>query len=299
MKPVIIVGSINMDTVLRVERIPLAGETVLAHSMERYAGGKGANQAVAAARMGAQVHIIGRVGADEAGDFMRTSLRESGVETDAVETSVGTSTGLALITVSADGENCIVVNQGANALVDECQLVRCEGIFSKASYCVFQLEIPIETVFAGIRQCHALGVQAVLNPSPSVPIPDDVLSCVSLLIVNQSEYALLAGPGSDPVAFVQAKGVHDMIVTLGARGLEHVTADGKKFYSSVRVEAVDTTGAGDCFLGAFIAMLAEGHAMKDAIRIAMKAAAISVTRRGAQRSMPYRYEIDDILWCKV
>lgn len=293
-KPVVIIGSINLDTVLRVERIPLAGETVLARSMERYAGGKGANQAVAVSRMGARVQFIGRVGADEAGDFMLGSLRESGVDTDAVETSADAPTGVAIITVSDDGENCIVVNPGANALVDEDQLVRCEGLVSGASYCVFQLEIPIQTVFAGIRRCRALGVQTVLNPSPSAPIPDDVLSYVSLLIVNQSEYAFLAGDEADPVAFVREKGIQDMIITMSASGLQYVNADGANFYPAVQAEAVDTTGAGDCFLGALVTMLAEGRTMDKSIIIAMKAAAIAVTRSGAQRSMPFRYEIKEL-----
>lgn len=291
MKPVVIVGSINMDTVLQVARLPLAGETVLSRSMERYAGGKGANQAVAAARLGAKVHFIGHVGADEAGGFMISSIRESGVMTSAIEVSADAQTGIALITVSDDGENCIVVNQGANALVDEEQLGRCESLLSSASYCVFQLEIPVETVFAGIRHCRTLDVKTVLNPSPSAQIPDDILSCLSLLIVNQTEYTFLAGAGSDPIQFVRDKGIHDMIVTLGARGLEHVTVDNVHRYPAIHVKAVDTTGAGDCFLGALIAMLAENRPYDEAINIAMQAAAISVTRLGAQRAMPYRHEI--------
>ncbi len=291
MKPVIIVGSINLDMVYRVRRIPLAGETVLARSLERYAGGKGANQAIAAARMGARVCFVGRVGTDEAAEFMRNSLVQSGVETEAIETSADASTGIALITVSDDGENCIVVNPGANALVDDDQLARHESLLSHAAYCVFQLEIPKKTVFAAIRHCRSLGVKTVLNPSPSAPIPDDVLACVSLLIVNQSEYAYLAGNEVDPVAFVRLKGITDMIITMGAQGLRHVTAQGTRFYPSVPVEAVDTTGAGDCFLGALVAMRAEGRPMDESINIAMKAAAIAVTRPGAQRSMPYRDEV--------
>lgn len=294
MKPIVIIGSINLDTVFRVARIPLAGETVLAHSMERYAGGKGANQAVAAARLGANVRFIGRVGADEAGDFMRSSLLQNGVKIDAVEASDHTPTGAALITVSDDAENCIVVNPGANALVDETQLLRCLSLLSGAGYCVFQLEIPTETVFASIRRCRDMGVKTVLNPSPSAPIPDEALSRVSLLIVNQSEYAFLGGSG-DPVQFVREKGIEDMIITLGARGLDHVSANGLRHYPAERAEAVDTTGAGDCLLGALVAMLAEGRPMDASIKIAMKAAAIAVTRPGAQRAMPYRRELEGFL----
>lgn len=295
MKPVVIVGSINMDTVFQVTRIPLAGETVLSHSMEHYAGGKGANQAVAAARLGAEVHIIGHVGADEAGNFMIGSLRESGVFTCAVKTSTESPTGIALITVSSDGENSIVVNPGANALVDENQLAHNENLLSRAVYCVFQLEVPINTVFAGIRRCRSLGVKAVLNPSPSAHIPDDVLNSLSLLIVNQSEYTCLAGVGTDPVEFIRRKGIHDMIVTLGSCGLNHVTASKMLHYPAVSVKAIDSTGAGDCFLGSLVAMLAEDHPMDKAIKIAMHAAAISVTRPGAQRSMPYRHELVNLI----
>ena len=291
MQPVIVMGSINMDIVLRVSRIPLAGETILATSMEKNAGGKGANQAAAAAKMGAAVHMVGCVGADEAGDALVASLNGCGVQTGRIEHMNGAPTGTALITVSDDGENCIVVCPGTNQLASIDQLTRDADFIGGASHCVFQLELPHDVVFEAIRRCRALGVKAVLNPSPSARIPDDVLKCVSLLILNESEFEDLAGKAVEPADFLRQKGVGDMLVTLGARGLIHIGALGSRFYPAESAKAVDSTGAGDCLLGALVAMLAEGKPMEAAIPIAMRAAAISVTRAGAMRSMPHRGEV--------
>lgn len=290
MGKVVVIGSINADLVYGVERIPAPGETVRAFSFDRFEGGKGANQAVAAARMGAETVLVGALGADANGDWLEGSLKRSGVLTGRIARRTETGTGTALITVAPDGENSIAVWPGANGTADEALLTAAAEDLRRAFCAVFQLELPLETVFRGIRLCKELGVPAVLNPSPCAVIPDEILGCLSLLVVNRSEYAFYAGK-EDPVSFLERKGIGEMIISLGAEGLDHVTGRGITHYGCEKVKAVDSTGAGDCLLGALTALRSEGMKMEEAIPLAMKAAAISVTRKGAQRSMPLRKEV--------
>lgn len=296
-KPVVIIGSINMDKVYQVPHIPLAGETILSHGHMRNPGGKGANQAVAAALQGAQVRMIGCVGADDDGDALLLSLRRAGVHTDGIARIAGTPTGIAMIVVSDDGENTIVVNAGANACVDETVLDQNAAMLASAGYGVLQLEIPHETAWSALRRLRQAGVTTILNPSPACLLPDEALRDTDILVPNETEMRHLLGhdpnlAGHELSAYARAKGLKAIVMTLGPDGCCLATPETMRMFPCTPVRAIDSTGAGDCFLGAMTAWLAEGHPLGNAIEKAMAAAAIAVSRAGAQQSMPRREEIE-------
>lgn len=295
-KPVVVVGSINMDKVYQVAHIPLAGETILSHGYMRNPGGKGANQAVAAALQGADVRMIGCVGADDDGDALLHSLRRAGVHTGGVARLDDTPTGIAMIVVSDDGENTIVVNAGANARVDRSVLDHNDALLTSAGYGVVQLEIPHETAWLALRRLRGAGVATVLNPSPACPVPDEALRNTDILVPNETEMRYLLGhdpdlAGNELIEYARAKGIRAIVMTLGPDGCCLATQDAARMFPCTPVRAVDSTGAGDCFLGTMTAWLAEGHPLEKAIEKAMAAAAIAVARAGAQQSMPRREEI--------
>jgi ribokinase len=278
---VVIVGSGNVDLVSQVERIPEPGETVLSTGFATHAGGKGNNQATAAARAGAQTTFIGAFGDDDNGARLRASLTDSGAHT-LVRTS-SEPTGTALIVVANSGENSIVVNAGANAtltnLTDEEH-----AAIADADVVLLQLEIPLDTVIEAART--ATGT-VVLNAAPAQPLPRDLLDNVDLLIVNEHEAALLGG--ADELLTV----VPRLVVTLGAEGALVRTRETSVTMPGIKVDVVDTTGAGDTFCGALVAKLDEGATLEPAVRFAMVAAALSVGRPGAVPAIPTREEIDD------
>lgn len=278
---VLVVGSGNVDLVSQVERIPGPGETVLSTGFATHAGGKGNNQATAAARAHAHTTFVGAFGDDDNGRRLLASLTANGVR-PLVRTSTE-PTGTALITVASSGENVIVVNAGANATLTDLTDDERRGV-GEATIVLMQLEIPLDTVVAVARA--ATGT-VVLNAAPARPLPRDLLAAVDLLVVNEHEAALLGG--ADALLEV----VPQLVVTLGAKGALVRTRDTTVAIPGIPVDVVDTTGAGDTFCGALVAKLDEGAALEPAVRFATAAAALSVGRPGAVPAIPTREEIDD------
>jgi ribokinase len=297
---IVVVGSANMDMVLRVQQLPRPGETVSGHGFETMPGGKGANQAVAAARLGAEVHFVGCVGSDVFGAQMRGTLQAEGVNVDHLATVSGPS-GVAIVLVDdANGQNSIAIEAGANAALSAAHIDAAAATIAAASMLVCQLESPLPAVQRAITVAHAAGVPVLLNPAPVQPLPPQLLQQVSLLVPNESEAAALAGqaPG-EPVDEVLAAerlrrlGAATVIVTLGERGV-HVSTPGGAVRHDAQPAArvVDTTGAGDTFIGALAAARCrDGLPLHDAVAFAQRAAAFSVSRRGAMSAMPHREEL--------
>jgi ribokinase len=291
---VCVVGSINLDLVVAVERLPAPGETVVGGDHEALPGGKGANQAVAAARLGRQTALVGRVGDDDAGRRLVAALRAEGVDVSAVAVDPAAPTGIALIAVDARGENAIVVSPGANARVAADDVERARESLAGAGVTLLQQEIPADAVAAAVRVSRGL---VVLNPAPARPVPRDLLERVDVLVPNRGELAALAGAappaGAGEAAALAASldGPRAIVVTLGAAGAV-VVADGRsERVPAPDVEVVDTTGAGDAFCGALADALARGAEVVEATRHAVRAASLSVRRRGAQAGMPTAAEL--------
>ena len=297
---VTVVGSLNMDLVVRAPRLPQGGETLAGSTFAQVAGGKGGNQAVAAARLGAQVSMLGCVGADANGAQLRAGLEAEGIGCTAVETG-RQATGVALIVVDDASQNAIVIVAGSNGEVTPETIVRHEAELAAADVVICQLETPPDTVRAALAAARRLGKTVILNPAPaSGPLPTDWLPLIDYLIPNELEAAALTGlPVDSPEdaakadAALRASGVRNVLVTLGPRGV-HATLDDAApvLYEAQKVKAVDTTAAGDTFIGGFAAQLAQGESVDAAIRFAQRAAALSVTRAGAQPSIPTRAEVD-------
>jgi len=283
---VTVVGSANMDVVFTVERIPRPGETVIAGSLNRYPGGKGLNQAVAAARAGAATSFVGALGADGDGDQLRATMTAVEIDTEQVRTELR-ETGQAFIVVDAAGENTIIVASGANSTVtalDE----RDRSVIAAGAVLLLQLELPLSAVEEAATAAREAGVAVVLNAAPVVPLDDRLLALADCLIVNEHEAELLGGRQR------LAAAVHRLVVTLGRRGsvlFEHGAE--LTTVAAPAVQAVDSTGAGDTFCGAVAAAIAEGRGFAEAAAFGTAAAAISVQRVGAVPSIPSRAEIDD------
>lgn len=288
-QPLLVLGSANADLVVEVGRRPAGGETVLGGDTVVLPGGKGANTAVAAARVGASVALVGAVGGDGYGSLLRESLESSGVDTALVKTSER-PTGIAYITVTPDGENSIVVSPGANADVSKSDVDALS--FEGASVLTCSLEVPLETVIHAIDAASRAGVRPVLNLSPVAELPAETLRQLNVLIVNEHEAAQLVG--SDWRDLLKL-GPTSAIVTLGSRGAAVVAQAGVVEVPSIEVdEVVDTTGAGDAFAGALSARLAEGDDIVQAAKYAVKVAALSVTKAGAQPSYPTAAEVSSL-----
>ena len=290
---VVVVGSLNMDLVTRAPRLPRGGETLIGESFATVPGGKGANQAVASARLGAQVSMIGCVGEDAYGGQLRAALRAEQVDCQAL-TSVEGSSGVALIVVDDHGQNAIVIVAGANGLLTPGVLAGYDSVLAAADVIVCQLEIPMHTVGYILKRGRELGKAVILNPAPaSGPLPADWFSCIDYLIPNESEASALSGLPVDSLESAEraagqliAAGAGKVIITLGAQGAVFANGQGFEHFPAPRVKAVDTTAAGDTFVGGFAAALASGKSEADAIRFGQAAAALSVTRSGAQPSIP-------------
>ena len=300
MAKVAVVGSINMDLVVRVPRFPSAGETILGGAFQTIPGGKGANQAVAARRLGAEVAMIGRVGGDAFGDVLRHNLAQEGISTDRLAVDDGQATGVALITVEAGGENTIIVVAGANGRVTTADIDAARPLITGADILLMQLEIPLEVVEYAAELAQAGGVTLILNAAPAQPLSPALLARVDYLIVNEVEAGLLAGTPAaypaDAARALQALGVQAVVVTLGAEGSLLMGRDGTSVSAPpFAVRAVDTTAAGDAFAGAFAVALAAGMAPEQALRWGNAAGALTVTRAGAQPSLPTRLEVDEFL----
>jgi ribokinase len=298
MKSVLVVGSSNTDMVLRVPRIPRPGETVLGGAFAMAGGGKGANQAVAAARAGARVTFVARVGDDVFGERALAGFAADGVDTRFVLKTAGAASGVALIAVDERGENSIAVASGANEHLSVADVDAAATAFAAADLVLLQLESPLETVAAAVRKAGEKGTLVVLNPAPARPLDEALLAGVSVLTPNETEAELLSGvPVRDDdgvrtaAAALRRRGPGTVVITLGGRGVYALAPDFEGFAPAFRVEAVDTTAAGDVFNGALAVALAEKRPLAEALRFAQAAAAISVTRPGAQPSAPSRAEI--------
>lgn len=293
-----VIGSSNTDMVIQLDRIPRPGETVLGGEFTTAAGGKGANQAVAAARAGGDVTFVARLGRDVFGDQALAGFARDGIRTDFVFRDPRSPSGVALIFVAKDGENCIAVAGGANQRLSPADVQRAKAAILKAQAVVLQLETPLETIEAATRIAARAKVPVLLNPAPARPLPSRLLALVSILTPNETEAEQLTGVAVTndasarlAAAKLLAKGVQTIIITLGSRGAFVATRDRQTLVPGFKVKAVDTTAAGDVFNGALAVALAEDQPLIEAVRFANAAAAISVTRLGAQPSAPRRREI--------
>jgi len=298
---VVVFGSINMDLVVRTPRLPTPGETLTGHTFFTAPGGKGANQAVACARLGAPTRMVGRVGDDLFGEQLRASLRSFGVQDDGVLTTPGPS-GVALIAVDDTAENTIVIVPGANGAVSIADIPRLERALDGARALLLQLEVPIETVVAAARAAHTRGVTVILDPAPALPLPDELYALADIITPNEHEAATLTGIAvrDDQGAIAAARaliarGARRVALKLGARGALTADAEGEQFWSPFTVTPVDTVAAGDAFNGGLAVALSEGRSFDEAIRWGLAAGALSVTRHGAQPSMPERNEVLTLL----
>jgi ribokinase len=298
--PIVVIGSINMDLVCRTPRLPAAGETVIGDELLTIPGGKGANQAVAAARLGGEVRMVGRVGDDDFGRRLLSGLERDGVHTETVTVTRGVPTGCAMILVDAAGENSIVVSPGANARVSPADVDRAGPLIARASAVVLQLEIPPATVRHALALCRRHGVFAILDPAPVPPkgLSRAILAGVDLLTPNETEAQTLARASASKKAGAEllARGARAVVLKLGRRGAMIVGRDGEpQAVRPFRVKAVDTTAAGDAFTGALAVAISEGMPLAQAVRFANAAGALCCQGFGAQPSLPTRVAVDALL----
>ena len=297
-----VLGSINMDVVVAAPRLPLAGETIAGDSLDVTPGGKGANQAVAASRLGAEVRMVGRVGEDAFGPMLLRDLESYGVDVSRVALDPDTSSGAAAILLDSDRENRIVAVYGANMRCDDAQVSEAESALDGADCLLLQLEVPLETSLAAARAARRKGVPVILDPAPASELPTEAYALVDVLTPNQVEAAALVGHPVDDVdqglsaaRELLRRGVGTAVVKLGDRGAVYASGDASVHVPQFAVEAVDTVAAGDAFGGALGVSLAEGMDLAAAIRFASAAGAAAVTRPGAQAAMPSRDEVEDLL----
>jgi ribokinase len=285
---IVVVGSINLDLVVAVEHHPMPGETVLGGDRRELPGGKGANQAVAAARLGADVSMVGRVGGDAQGARLREGLSDEGVDVEHVIVDEHAPSGMALIAVDGAGENTIVVSSGANARVGASDVAAAGDILAAASVTLLQHEVPVSAVEAATAATAAAGGTVVLNPAPARPLGRPV----DVLVPNRGELEALAGRTGDPATLARGLGrAGAVVVTLGKDGVLVVEGERAEPIEAPRVNAVDATGAGDAFCGALAQAMAEGAELVEAARWAVRVAAVSVTRVGAQSGLPRRADV--------
>jgi ribokinase len=307
MSPLIaVVGSLNADLVVRVPRFAVPGETIRGERFDVFPGGKGGNQAAAAARLGGHVAMVGQVGGDAQGAWLRESLQATGADVRRVGVDQSVSSGVALITTTADGQNTIVFVSGANGTFTPDRLAASVAQLREAAIVLLQLEIPIATVERAAAEACSAGARVVLDPAPAMAVPDQLLALATLVTPNETELLALTGQAStdagmsdgdidDLARALISRGAREVLVKLGARGARLITPREVTAWPAFPVQVVDTTAAGDAFGGALAVALAEGAELGSAIRFASGAAALSVTRAGAQPSMPVRSEVESLL----
>ena len=297
-KKILIVGSTNTDMVIKTTRFPMPGETILGGTFFMNPGGKGANQAVAAARLGGNVTFVGKIGNDIFGLQALNQLKDEGIIVDHIATDLKNPSGIALITVNEEGENCIIVASGSNGNLSTDDIDLVERVFEESDYILMQLEIPVLTVEYCAVKASDKGIKVILNPAPARRLSDNLLKHTWLITPNETEAEILTGirvcdtaSAGLAASSLYDKGVKNVIITMGAAGAFVKSESYTGMVPGVKVKAVDTTAAGDVFNGALAVALAEGIDLKEAVVFANKAASISVTRLGAQASAPYRNEI--------
>lgn len=298
MPKIIVVGSSNTDMVIQSARIPRPGETILGGSFFMNPGGKGANQAVAAARLGGEVHFICKVGQDVFGDMARQQFMHEGIHTEFVISDSDLPSGVALINVDAHGENSITVASGANGALNMSDIEQADALFEVGDVLLIQLETPLETVWETIKKAHNKGLKVILNPAPAAEIPNDIYPFLFALTPNETETELLTGIEVTSLATAQeaatillSKGLPHLLITMGSQGAYYQSAETNNFIPTRQVQAVDTTAAGDCFNGALAVAISQAKSWESAIQFACEAATLSVTKMGAQASMPYLTDI--------
>lgn len=304
---VIVVGSLNMDLVVRAPKIPRPGETVLGTDFTQIPGGKGANQADACSKLGADTKMLGAVGKDTMGSFLKESLKKDGVDVEKVLEKKDYPTGIAAIVVEDSGNNAITVAPGANSQFTTKDLAEMESVFQNADVLLVQLETPVETVREALKLAKKHNVTTILNPAPAALLDDEIFSLVDILTPNETELELLSGlPSTTDDEVKKAgqqlieKGVSQLIVTLGSKGSMHIAKDFSKTYPAYSVKAIDTTAAGDSYNGALAVSLSNGASIDESIIFATKVGAMTVTKPGAQTSLPLLSEVEDFEeWYKI
>jgi len=299
---ILIIGSSNTDMVIQTDHLPLPGETILGGTFFMAAGGKGANQAVAAARLGGAVTFICKVGNDIFGNQAKALFEQEGIHTAHLLTDATLPSGIALIMVDKHAENVIAVASGANAALAPDDLQNIDALMDSATIILMQLEIPLETVQYVAAKAFSRGIPVMLNPAPACTLSNELLQCISIITPNETEAEILTGIKVTDIASAQQaanvlyeKGIHTVIITMGSNGSLVLHDSAFTHVPTIAVKAVDTTAAGDVFTGALAVALSQGKEVVDAAAFACKAASISVTRLGAQASAPYRHEVEGIL----
>jgi len=297
---ILVIGSMNMDLVVETERYPEEGETLIGGKFEQIPGGKGANQALAAAKLGDQVEFIGACGDDSFAPKLKSSLKAGGAEIDNIFEIKGVSTGVAVITVDKKGNNRIIVSPGANYELDSEKIEKIKDKIAEAEIILLQLEIPVDTIEKIVEIASKNKTKIILDPAPAQKLPADILTRVDYLLPNEGELDLLLAEAenksrAEKIEALLKMGVKNIIVTEGEKGINYYSQNNKLHLETLKVKAVDTTAAGDVFAGAFAASLIAENNLKKALEFAVQAAAYSVTKRGAQSSIPDKKELNEFL----
>ncbi|HUE99219.1 MAG TPA: ribokinase [Anaerolineales bacterium] len=300
MLDILVVGSINADLVVRAPRFPMPGETISGGNLQIIPGGKGANQAVAAARQGASVAMIGRVGNDSFGPELINNLKQNNVDTGNVQADPRSATGTAIIVVDADGQNSIVLSPGGNGKLSPADVNNVS--FSDHKLVLLQLEIPIETVLAAAQRAKESGVRVLLNPAPARSLPEELISLPDFLLPNETELSLLTdqpvngiSPAEKAAKALLERGAQNVIVTLGANGALLVSQELTKHIHPFKVDVVDTTAAGDAFIGGFASAYLQNRSLEEAVRYGCACGALATTKFGAQPSLPTKADVENFL----
>jgi len=302
MKKIAVIGSSNVDMIIKSSRLPKPGETIGDGVFAKVNGGKGANQAVAAARAGGNVVFVSCLGDDDFAPAMLSNFKEDHIDTQFVFVEQKVATGIALILVDNNAENCISVAPGANYMLSTSLIKKAESVIKESEIILLQLEIPLESVLFAIELAHEHGKKVILNPAPAKKVDDERLAMIHTLVLNESEAEFLTGLPVETDSQIREaakvlfeKGPQNIVITLGAKGAYVKNTERDEFLAGFKVEAVDTTAAGDTFCGALAVALMEDKSIFEAVKFASAASAISVTRLGAQPSVPSRKEIDEFL----
>ena len=299
MKNICVIGSLNMDLVVNVDTMPKPGQTIIGSNFKEVPGGKGANQAVAMARLNGNVSMIGKVGEDGFGQTLINSLKNDKVDTTYIQTANG-ATGVALITVDKNAQNSIVVSPGANFEVKEDDIDNNIEAIKNSDIVVLQLETPLDTIKYALNKAKELNKYTILNPAPAVKLDDEIIKNVDLLTPNETELEIISGVSIETEEDIQKaaqimieKGVKELIVTLGSKGSLYINKEKSMFKKAYKVEAVDTTAAGDSYTGALAVALSQDKGMEEAMDFASKVGALSVLKEGAQSSLPTLEDVEN------